>query len=193
MNTKMRFYKITNLKVLAALLKDVPMGYKDAALPKRQLRNSTINCLTYEENTRQLYNENLCLFVLFLSLHLHGNQRLEEGTSETLNSFINSMDEPSPYQFQGVHMNDIPVVEDLRTLSILLYDIDIVDGNIIGELARRSAQKYENIARLLRYNNHICYLSNIKAILQSFRCTICDPFFKSHNHNQFGATFNYMQ
>ena len=42
------------------------------------------------------------------------------------------MDGLSSDQFQGVHMNDIPIVEDLLTLSILLYDIDVVDGNIIG-------------------------------------------------------------
>ena len=41
-------------------------------------------------------------------------------------------------------MNDSPFVEDLLTLNILLYDIDIVDGNIIGELARKSIQNYEN-------------------------------------------------
>ena len=46
--------------------------------------------------------------------------------------------------FQGVHMNDIPTIEDLLTLNILLFDIDIADGNIIGELARRSMQKYNN-------------------------------------------------
>ena len=44
------------------------------------------------------------------------------------------MDGLSPNQFQGVHMNDIPIVEDMLTLNILLYDIDIVDGNIIGDL-----------------------------------------------------------
>ena len=42
----------------------------------------------------------------------------------------------SPNQFQGVHMNDIPTIEDLLTLNILLYDKGIVDGNIVGELAR---------------------------------------------------------
>ena len=87
------------------------------------------------------------------------------------------MDGLSADQFQGVHMNDIPFVEDLLTLSIALYDIDIVDGNIIGELARRSVQKYENPVRLLRYNNHICYVSNINAVFQSFRCPNCDTFF----------------
>ena len=53
MNTKWRFYMLTNLTVFAALLKDVPMGCKNAVLPKPLLKNHTINCLTFEENTRQ--------------------------------------------------------------------------------------------------------------------------------------------
>ena len=73
-------------------------------------------------------------------------------------------------------MNDIPFVEDLLTLNIVLYDIDIVDSNIIGELARRSLQKYKNTVRLLRYNNHICYVSNINAVFQAFSCPNFDTF-----------------
>ena len=83
----------------------------------------------------------------------------------------------SSNQLQGVHMNDIPTVEDLLTLNILLYDIVIVNGNIIGELARRSMQKYNNTVRLLKYNYHICYVSNIIAVVQAFRCPNCDTFF----------------
>ena len=176
MNTKWRFYKLTKLTVFAALLKDVPMGCKKAVLPKPLLKNCAINCLTYEGNTRQPYNDNWCLFRA-LALHMHGNQRLEEETSKIFNSFINKMDGLSPNQFKGVHMNDIPIVEDLLTLNILLHDIDIVDGNIIGEIDRRSVQKYDNTVRLLRYNNHICYVSNINAVFQSFRCPKCDTFF----------------
>ena len=74
-------------------------------------------------------------------------------------------------------MNDIPFVEDLLTLNILLYDIDIVDGNIIAELARQSVQKYEDTVRLLRHNNQICYVNNVNAVFQSFRCPNCDNFF----------------
>ena len=73
-------------------------------------------------------------------------------------------------------MNDIPVNEDLLTLNILLYNTDIVDGNIIGELARRSKQKYLKTVRLLRYNNHIYYVRNIDGVFQSFRCPKCDTF-----------------
>ena len=99
------------------------------------------------------------------------------------------MDGLSPDRFKGVHMNDIPIVEDLLTLNTLLYYIDIVDGNIIGELARRSVQKDDNSVRLLRYNNYICYVKNINAVFQSFRCPNCDTFF---NRTFFGATFNYI-
>ena len=172
----MEVLQVDKLTVFAALLKYVSTGCKNAVLPEPHLKDCTINCLTFEENTRQLYNDNLCLFCA-PALHLLGNQRLEEETSENFNSFINKMDGLSPNQFKGVHMNDSPIVEDLLTLNILLYDIDIVDGNIIGELARRSVQKYDKTVRLLRYNNHICYVSNINAVFQPFRCPNCDTFF----------------
>ena len=44
MNTSWRFYKLTNLTVFAALLKDVPVGCNDAVLPEPLLKNCTINC-----------------------------------------------------------------------------------------------------------------------------------------------------
>ena len=87
------------------------------------------------------------------------------------------MDGLSSNQLQGVQMNDNPTVEDLLTLNILLYDVYIVNGNSIGEFARRSVQKFNNTVRLLRYNNHICYVSNIIAVVQAFRCPNCDTFF----------------
>ena len=74
-------------------------------------------------------------------------------------------------------MSDIPTVEDMLTLNILLYNVDIVDENIVGELARRSVQNYKNTVLLLRHNNHICHVNNINAVFQPFRCPNCDTFF----------------
>ena len=52
-----------------------------------------------------------------------------------------------------------------------------MDSNIVGKLAKRNFQNYENTVRLLRYNNHICYVNNFNAVFQSFRCPNCDTFF----------------
>ena len=61
-NTKWKFYKLTNLTVFAALLKDVPMGCKDSALPEPLLKNHNVNCLTYEQNTKKTIQRQSLLF-----------------------------------------------------------------------------------------------------------------------------------
>ena len=175
-NANWKFYKLTIITIFASLLKDVPMGCKDTVLPEPLLRKCDVSCLTFERNTSQPYNDNLCSFRA-LALHLHGNKKLEEETSKNFNLFLNNSEEGDVSTFQGVHLNDIPKVGDLLQLNIFLYDIDFVDGELIGELCRRSSQKYENSVKLLRYNNHICYVNNINALFKAFRCTTCDTFF----------------
>ena len=175
-NTKWKFYKLTSLTIFASLLKDVPMGCKDRVLPEPLLRNCNVSCFNFERNTRQPYNDNLCLFRA-LAVNLHGNEKLEEETSEIFNLFLNNSDEGDVSKFQGVQLNDFPKVEELLQLNTFLYEIDFVDGELIGELCRRSIQKYENSVKLLRYSNHIYYVNNINALFKAFRCTTCDTFF----------------
>ena len=94
MNTKWRFCKLTNLTLFAGLLKDVPMGYKDAVVPKPLLKHHTINCFTFEKNTRQPYSDKLCPFGA-LAFHLHGNEKLEEKHQRfSICSLIEWMDLP---------------------------------------------------------------------------------------------------
>ena len=176
-NTKWKFFKLTNLTIFAALLKDIPMGCKDAVLPESLLKNHTVNCLTFEKNTRQPYKDNLCLFRA-LALHLHGNERLEEETSKLFNLFLVNSTNPDPSKFQGVCMDDIPSVEDIVGINIFIYDIDLIDGAMVGELARRSIKKYEKNVQLMRYNSHICYVDNINALFKAFRCPTCDKYFQ---------------
>ena len=47
-------------------------------------------------------------------------------------------------------MNDIWEIEDVLQLNISVYDIDFVDGELIGVFARRSIQKYDKGVKLLR-------------------------------------------
>ena len=62
-NTKWKFYELKNLTFLASLLKDVPMGCKDTVLPETLLRNCNVNCLTFERNKRQPYNDTMTISV----------------------------------------------------------------------------------------------------------------------------------
>ena len=176
-NTKWRFFKLTNLTIFAALLRDIPMGCKDAVLLESLLKNHTVNCLTFDKNTRKPYNDNLCLFRA-LALHLHGNERLEEETPKLFNLFLVKSTNLDPSKFQGVCMDDIPSVEDIVGINIFIYDIDLIDGAMVGEPARRSIKKYEKSVQLIRYISHICYVDNINALFNAFRCPTCDTYFQ---------------
>ena len=171
------FSELTNLTIFAALLRDIPMGCKDAVLPDSLLKNHTVNCLTFEKNTRNSYNDNLCLFRA-VALHLFGNERLEEETSKLFNLFPINSTNPDPSKFQGVCMDDIPSLEDTVGINICIYDINLIDGATFRELARRSIKKYEKKVQLIRYNSFICYVDNIHALFKAFRCPTCDTYLK---------------
>ena len=177
------FYKLTNPTVFAALLKDVPMGWKDSVLPEPLFKNFDVNCLTFEKITGKPHNDNLRIFREVV-LHLFSNQRLEEETSKVLNVFLNDCGEGGPSKFKGVHMTDIPKVEEMLQLNIFLHDIDFVDGELIGELARRSDQKSEKIVKLLPDSNHICHVSNMNSFFKSFRCSTCDTIFSETGNSK---------
>ena len=121
-NTKGKFYKLTIITLFASLLKDVPMGCKDTVLPEPLLKNHNVNCLTFERNTLQPYNDKFCLFRA-LALHLDGNKKLEEEFSKFFNFFLNNSEERDVSKFQGVHLKYIPKIEDLLQLKIFLLTL----------------------------------------------------------------------
>ena len=176
-NRKWRFFKLTNLTIFAALLRDIPMGCKDAVLPETLSKNHSVKCLAYEQNTKKPYKDNLCLFRA-LSLHLHRNERFKEETSKLFNLFLVDSTNPQPSKFQGVCMDDIPSVEDIVGINFFIYDIDLFDGGMVGELARRCIKKYQKNVRKIQYQSHSCYLDNINALFKAFRCPTCDTYFQ---------------
>ena len=86
-NTKWRFFKLTNLTIFAALLRDKPMVCNDAVLPESLLKHHTFNCLTYELNIKKPYNDNLCIFKA-LALHLLGNERHSKKKHQSYSIFL---------------------------------------------------------------------------------------------------------
>ena len=52
-------------------------------------------------------------------------------------------------------MYDIPSVEGIVGIIIFIYNIDLIDGAMVGELARRSIKKYQKSVQLMRYKSHI--------------------------------------
>ena len=150
---------------------------KNAILPESLLKNHIVNCLFFEKNTRKPYNDNLCLFRA-VALHLFVDGRLEEESSKLFNLFLINCTNPDTSKLQGVCIDHIPSVDDKARINIFLYVIDLTDGAMVGELARRSIKKYEKNVQLIQYNSHICYVDNIHALFKAFRSPTCDTYFQ---------------
>ena len=115
-------------------------------------------------------------------MHKTGNERVEEETKKLLNAYLTANPHLSVQNFRGVGLEDLHIVERLAEVNILVYDIEVPDGGIIGELAERSLRRFNSTATLLRYNNHICYFNDVNKVFESFRCSTCNIFFtKSSN------------
>ena len=67
-------------------------------------------------------------------------------------------------------MEDIAAVEDIILADIFLYDVEVLDGTMLGELAKRTVGKHSYTVRLLVYITHICYFCNINALFKTYRC-----------------------
>ena len=109
---------------------------------------------------------------------MHGNEGLEEEKSKLFILFLVNSTKPDPSKLQGVCMDDIPSVEDIVGINFFIYDIDLNDGALVGEIARRSIKKYEKNVQLIQYNSHICSVDNINALFKAFRCSTCDTYFQ---------------
>ena len=70
--------------------------------------------------------------------------------------FLDKIGGTNPASFQGVCINDFPIVEDLVQMNIFLYDVDFVDGAMIGESARGSVAKHCNTVGLLHKSHLLC-------------------------------------
>ena len=169
---KLLFTRILN--VFAALLKSVLVGCKEILLAFNLVKRNDVNCLTYKSNTER-YNDNLCLLGA-VCMHKTGNESKEEEIKKLFNAYLTTNPHLSVQKLRGVWLEDLHIVERLAEVNFLVYDIRVLDGGIIGELAERSLRRFSSTTTLLRYKNHICYVTDVNKVYKTFRCSTCNIF-----------------
>ena len=134
-----------------------------------------MNCLV-SNGYSETYKDHFCLFRA-IAVHLNGSSELETNAANLFCGFLHESGHDA-LNFRGVSIDHLVFVENAIKHNIFIYDIDIEEGEFVGELARRSVEMYEKNINLLRYNNHICYVDDINTFFKRFRCPSCDTFIK---------------
>ena len=139
-NTKWRFTLTTNVTIFCALSKSISMGCINAVLPEQLLRRPDVNCLV-SNGYGETYKDYLCLFRA-IAVHLNGSSELEINAKNMFSALFHESGQ-NAINFIGVSIDHFVFVENAIKHNIFIYDIDIVDGDFVGELARRSIEMYE--------------------------------------------------
>ena len=150
--------------VCAILLKNIPMGCRNALLPDHLLKERFIICLTCSQNTCDI-------LIFFKSL------ASEERTCYFFHLYMKEKRKVESATFQGVCLNDKQTAEETLGINNILHDVDTVDGYFVDELVRWSLQNHSGTVSLLRYNSHNYYVANIQALFNAFRCWTCECYF----------------
>ena len=177
-DTKWKFYRLTNVSIIATLIHGVPMGCSGIILPDYLTTNPHITTLTQDAN-RHPINDNFCIFRA-LALHKsagtvlsaeveHETRRMAEVCIARMNKNIAN--------FAGVEDRDVEIVEFEAEVNIKIFDISQEEGQLVGTIARRSAGLYPDSVPLLRYGTHLCYVKDLRTVFHTYRCTSCDTFF----------------
>ena len=156
------------------LLSGVPLGCIQQSISPSLLRNLFVKCFVFICELKP-YQDNLCMFCA-LAYELNGSVDLQQNTDKLTQMFLSATRKDGK-SFQGVHEDDIHILEELTDRNIQVYTIFIDDqSEIYAEFTRQSCLKRAQTSSL-RYDNHICWTVAINKFLKKFRCYICDQYF----------------
>ena len=111
------------------------MGCIDAVLPEQLLRRPDVKCLV-SNGYGGTYKDYICLFRA-IAVHLYGSSELETNAANLFSAFLHESGHDA-INFRGVSIDHLVFVENAIKHNIFIYDIDIEEGEFVGEIARRS-------------------------------------------------------
>ena len=152
-----RFYKLTDEPFSADLLKELPMGCKNAVSLQRLIGSGSIK---FSKLERASENVTKMSFQSFCSQFAQQRQ-----TGKKI----------CCYHFSRFLMKTIPTIENFNKTNNVLYDLDFARGILVGDFARSTEQLF-NTLHLLRCSCHTWYVSSIDILFEAYRCPSGDHF-----------------
>ena len=132
-------------------------------------------------------NDNLCLLRAFC-MYKNWSERLEEGTSEHLNQYLDINPNAIAENFRSVPLEDLYLYWDIYWM--LFYWIfcfillEFFWMEFIGVFPEQFFRRFSSTANLLRYSIHICYVTDVNKVYMGLDCGSCDEFLRRSSNIQ---------
>ena len=172
-NTRKVFHSVTNIMFYVNRTNFVLGAAED--LPDYIKSKTSIITLVRDCNGKDLYQDNKCLFRC-LALKFGATQRNLENKSNALLQQWCVHKNLISEQFNGVHLKDIPQVEDLFRININIHTLLDADTAISVYL---SSCQYPSTLYCHLWRHHLSYITNFNTFAKRFHCHLCDKLFST--------------
>ena len=79
----------------------------------------------------------------------------------------------NPKHFKGVHLSDLPILEQKLQLTINVFELVKNEDTVLGKIVQRSHQRYNNTMNLNLFENNFSLITNLDHYCESFGCRQC--------------------
>ena len=172
-DTKWIVVFVTNMSVYVNRLPDHPVGCEGVQLPDYIKQNNYIIGLDRSAYRNSVYSDALCFFRA-LAIHCKA-PRKPTGSFETkVCAIFEEMVGGDPKHFEGVHLTDLPTLEQKLQLNINVFElVKDEDKKVMGKIVQRSHHRYDNTMNLNLFENHFSLITNLDRYCESFGCRLC--------------------
>lgn len=150
-----------------------PLG--QGQLPGYLLNKYSIYPLVKNQQTSEVYDDNLCAFRC-LALHQgYDIKSLENPAKQLFRQWCQE-----PWQtFEGLSFEDFPEFETRYRVNVEVYSLD-EEG--FARSIYKSMRKQESTMYLNMYENHLSFIKDFAMYAQKYRCKTCDRHFDHAGH-----------
>ena len=143
-------------------------------------KNVFVNFLFYVRNLFKMINV-FSFLLKALSLCLHGNSQFQEKIAMFLIILRRKQVELIQCVLKKICWIDFSFVEDLIQVDNFLYEIDLLDGEMVRNLARSRVSLGSINVRLSFSSKRVCSVCDVKVLFKSQRCAFRE-FFSTEKH-----------
>ncbi len=175
-STKWLVFRLCNVRYNVYRL-DFTLGAGNV-FPDFIRRNRYIYTLDYNAANGKGEPENTCMFRCLAAHEKKSKRGISKLANEYFSKWLIHKKIPAT-SFKGVDLREIPEIESLFQVTIYVYEIKKEKQVVLTpiHISMRKAQKSEKVLNLVLWENHLCYVRNIKKLKHCYKCRTCEKLF----------------
>ena len=178
-NSKWVVVRVTNMTVYVTKILQHPIGCSNRALPSFLKNNKGVCGLVTDPWNFHPFKDNKCFFraVALAKYGVSTSLELKIKTEALYAEATQALGDVS----QGVKLEDVPLMEVLFSINIVVYSLTREENSVQAVLKRRSHRSFPLTVYLNLFETHFSYIKDLRLYTKTWICERCQKHWTTRN------------